>query len=223
MTVSHLRAYDRTRLTGRLAQFSSWRCFDGAAASSFEQAQDEAKVMRSGSRPGLGPHGISHIPHDRHGVIRLRDQDLEHHIGPVHGSPHPPPPDSIPRHGRTARPTAPGSRSRLAANFFRQATERVMVVQAQHLHVGHRQPGALGRREDFRQRGHIGAGEDVFADEGPGGARAARTGRCSGSSPSLSGASKSRTLAKYSSKCPMPTCSIIPTETMRSNWPVRLR
>src|SRR6476660_3345771 len=47
------------------------------------------------------------------------------------------------------------------------AADGVIIVQAQHLHVGHPESGTLGGGEHFRQGGCVGAGKDVFADERP--------------------------------------------------------
>ena len=62
--------------------------------------------------------------------------------------------------------------ARLAANRSRRARlQRVVVVAAQHFHVGDPQTDALRGGEHLGERGRVGARKDILADERTGGAR----------------------------------------------------
>ena len=52
--------------------------------------------------------------------------------------------------------------------------QRIGIVQAQDLDVGHQQAGPLDGRQHFGKRGDVAAGENVFGDEWSGGGRTFR-------------------------------------------------
>ena len=97
--------------------------------------------------------------------------------------------------------------------------QRFGVMQPQDLDIGGPKPGLLDRRHDFRQRRDIATGEDIFANPGIGDrGPSTRPMVCTSATPSA--VKRSRTCKKYFPKWSMPTCSNLPTETMRSKTPV---
>src|SRR6185312_7575391 len=90
--------------------------------------------------------------------------------------------------------------------------QRVAIMQTQHFHIVAPQPATFGSGECLGERRRIATWKDVFADEWAGSA-----GLRHPADTVYEGVAVRRQqltyFRKYSSRCPMPTCSIIPTDT----------
>ena len=101
-----------------------------------------------------------------------------------------------------------------------QCAQRVGIVEPQHLDVAGDQPQLLAGRDHLRQRRDMIAGEDIFVGERIGRAAACQVCRWCGAASLRPRPAVRGTWRKIRRNAAAPTCSNMPTETIRSNVPV---